>query len=74
MSIVIFAVVGGALVLAVEWPSLWKRKQFREMAAYGLLTAASLTIYSLQSLHVQLPNPLDWIASLYRTFGLAFYD
>lgn len=59
------------VVFIVEFPSLRKLKQYKEMTLFISLIAVSLTIYTMQTLHVPIPNPLDFISMIIEAFGLA---
>jgi len=59
-----------AVMVFLEVPSLWKKGQIRELWSFSLLLLAGTGIGMAQSLHVPIPNPIDWIDHLYRPIGL----
>lgn len=63
-----FSIGFGILVVLLELPPLFKKKQYKEAAIFSLLTISSLTIYAMQTLHYHLPNPLELIKTIYEWF------
>jgi ABC-type Co2+ transport system permease subunit len=64
------AVVLVVLMTALQLPALKRDRQYREMITYLLVAMGSLALFSAQSLNIPLPNPLGWIAGIYRFLGL----
>ncbi|WP_424767393.1 hypothetical protein [Paenibacillus sp. sgz302251] len=58
------------IVFMLELPKLSKAKQFKEIVFFSLLAVGALLIYVLQTLHVNLPNPLLLIEWFYMWLGL----
>lgn len=63
--------VAGILIVAaaialLEIPPLKRERRSRELAVFSALLAASTALAAVQTLHVRLPNPLEWIHSLFN--------
>ncbi|MBS4210003.1 hypothetical protein [Bacillus sp. FJAT-50079] len=54
------------IIFFIEFPSLWKNRQIKECWLFSMLLLFAFTLNSAISLHFTLPNPLDWIAFLYK--------
>jgi predicted cation transporter len=67
---IIGAAAACMLILAVELPAMRKGKQYKQMAVFFILTVTSVTLYTLEVLHVRLPNPIAMIAQVYKNLGL----
>ncbi|MBP1155813.1 MULTISPECIES: hypothetical protein [unclassified Paenibacillus] len=65
---IILAVAVSIFVILLELPTLYKKKQYKEMVIYSSLTISSLTIYTMQTLNYRLPNPLELISMMYKRF------
>lgn len=64
-------IIGIVLVAAacalIEIPSLRGRK--KELWVFSLLLAFGAALGIASALHVPVPNPLDWIAAVFRPFA-----
>lgn len=54
------------LIIVLEVPPLWKKKQKRELWVYSLLLLFGVGLSIAESLDLNIPNPLDWIAIIYK--------
>lgn len=54
------------LIIVLEVPPLWKKKQKRELWVYSLLLLFGVGLSIAESLDLNIPNPLDWIAVIYK--------
>ncbi len=64
---IIGIVLVGAVCAFIELPSLRGRK--KELWVFSLLLALGVALGIASALHVPLPNPLDWIAAVFRPFA-----
>jgi hypothetical protein len=53
---------------AIEIPSLIKHK--KDLWVFSLLLILGTALCIAASLKVNIPNPLDWIAAVYRPLGI----
>ncbi|TMV46943.1 hypothetical protein FE783_23745 [Paenibacillus mesophilus] len=58
----------GAAIVLIEIPFLRKRSK-KEMWTFAVTLAVALALAVAKSVRVPLPNPLDWIAYLYKPFS-----
>ncbi|MBO9608168.1 MAG: hypothetical protein J7639_19575 [Paenibacillaceae bacterium] len=70
--------VSGIVLLTIgyvwlELPAMRRNKQYKEIAVFSLLVAASLAAGIPLALHVKLPNPLDWIEAALKPVSEAIY-
>ncbi|MBU7318792.1 MULTISPECIES: hypothetical protein [Paenibacillus] len=56
----------GAAIVWLEVPSLVRTKRKKELWVFSLLLALGLGLSIAKSLRLNIPNPLDWIAYLYK--------
>ncbi|MFB5661520.1 hypothetical protein [Alteribacillus sp. HJP-4] len=63
---VLFVITAAILIAIIEVPALSKKKWKKEMWVFGLLLATGTILAVLFALDVQLPTPMDYIASLYK--------
>lgn len=63
---VIGIVAVAALIAMAEVPGLWKKGQRKEVWVFMLLLLLGTGIGIAESLTRKVPNPLDWITSLYK--------
>lgn len=66
--------VGGILATAVvivmlEVPGLWKKRQVKELCLFSALLLLGIGVGIAESLHIPLPNPLDLVSYVYRPIG-----
>lgn len=57
----------------LELPAMRRNKQYKEIAVFSVLTAASLAAGIALALQVKLPNPLDWIEAAMKPMSDAIY-
>ena len=66
MVAVLGIVVVALLVIMIEVPSLLKNGQKKELWIFSFLLVLGLGVSIAHSMHVKLPNPIDWIIQIYR--------
>ncbi|WP_408007522.1 hypothetical protein ACJROX_22950 [Pseudalkalibacillus sp. A8] len=54
------------LIIVLEVPPLWKKKQKKELWVFSLLLLFGVGLSIAESLDLNIPNPLDWIATIYK--------
>ncbi|WP_214626767.1 hypothetical protein [Paenibacillus agaridevorans] len=67
-----------ACICVLEVPRMWRDRQWKELGLFGFLLALGTGISVGLGLDAGLPNPMDWIAMIFRpidslvetTFGL----
>ncbi|MCZ8514017.1 hypothetical protein O9H85_16625 [Paenibacillus filicis] len=57
---------GSAIILWIEVPRLLKTKMIRELWVFSALLLLGTALSAARSMRVQLSNPLDWIAAVYK--------
>lgn len=65
--------IGSVAVGAWEGATLWKEKKRKETVIFAFLMAAAASLFAAQTLNYSLPNPLDWIAAVFRPISKAIY-
>lgn len=69
----IFFVVIAVVIVIIEVPSLLKKKLKKELWVFSILLIFGLGLSIAQSLNMDLPNPIDLIAFLYKPFSEFIY-
>lgn len=68
-----FAIAGivmtAVIIAMLEAPSLWRKREMKELCIMSTLLLFGTGIAIVQSMHIPLPNPLDWIGYVYRPIG-----
>lgn len=67
-----------ACICVLEVPRMWRGRQWKELGLFGFLLALGTGISVGIDLDAGLPNPMDWLAAIFRpienlvetTFGL----
>ncbi|MET3292762.1 UNVERIFIED_CONTAM: putative membrane protein YczE [Brevibacillus sp. OAP136] len=54
------------IICLLEVPSLLKKKQRRELLAFSVLLLVGTGLNIALALHIELPNPMDWIIAVYK--------
>ncbi|MBW5446362.1 hypothetical protein GE107_09850 [Cohnella sp. CFH 77786] len=62
----IFVIIGAAAICWIDVPRLRRNKAVKERWAFGVLLTVAAGLGIAQSMRVRLPNPLDWIFSVFR--------
>lgn len=63
----IFGIVAAVVLLAaMEVPFLWRKGRNKELWIYACLMVFGLAFALAKSIDLPLPNPTDWIATMYR--------
>ncbi|OAB48345.1 hypothetical protein [Paenibacillus antarcticus] len=57
------------VVIAFEFPPLWRKKLKKEIWAFSLLLLIGSVLGIVQALEVKIPNPLDWVIAVYKPFS-----
>ncbi|WP_199613643.1 hypothetical protein [Paenibacillus alkalitolerans] len=66
MSGIAFIIAAAVIIAIIEVPAMLKKKLKRDLTVFFILLLFGTTTAILQSLHVTLPNPLDWITFVYK--------
>ncbi|WP_438347375.1 hypothetical protein ACP8HI_16945 [Paenibacillus sp. FA6] len=53
-------------IIAIEVPSLRRRKLKKELWAFSLLLLFGTVLGIAQALHIKIANPLDWVIAIYK--------
>jgi len=53
-------------IIAIEVPALWRKKLKNELWVFSLLLLFGTVLGIAQALHINIPNPLDWIIAVYK--------
>ncbi|MDQ8735187.1 hypothetical protein [Paenibacillus sp. LHD-38] len=53
-------------IAILEVPALRKKKWKKELWVFSVLLLIGAGLSIAQSLHVKIPNPLDWISFIYK--------
>lgn len=59
---IIGIVVAMSIIAAIEVPALLNKRWTKELWVFSILLIIGTTLFIAQSLHAQIPNPLDWIS------------
>ena len=54
-----------ALIIAIEVPPLLRKKLKKELWVLSIILFIGTTLGITQALHIELPNPLDWMIFVY---------
>jgi Na+/melibiose symporter-like transporter len=74
MFFIIVIVVIALIIMMIEVPSLLKKKQKKELWAFSILLVFATGISILHVQKVDLPNPHDWIAFIYKPLSDMIYS
>lgn len=65
-----WAIIGilavGGIIINIEVPLLLKQKSKKELWIFSILLFVAIGLSIAQSLRIKLPNPLDWVAYVYK--------
>ncbi|MBP1155543.1 MULTISPECIES: hypothetical protein [unclassified Paenibacillus] len=71
---VITGILAAGIVIAVfEVPPLLKRKLKKELFVFLFLLVFGMGLSIAQVMHVNIPNPLDWIKVVYKPLSDVIY-
>ncbi|RJX37320.1 hypothetical protein D3P09_23495 [Paenibacillus pinisoli] len=62
-------VLTAVLIAMLEVPAMRKRRLKKELFLFFAILLLAAGIGIAQSLHITLPNPLDWVAAVYGPIG-----
>lgn len=74
MLVSIVIVVIALVIIMIEVPSLLKKKQKKELWAFFILLVFATGTSILHVLKINLPNPHDWIAFIYKPLSDMIYS
>ncbi|MDR6882467.1 hypothetical protein [Bacillus sp. 3255] len=63
----ILAAAGAIFIF--EAPALFKGRFMKELWLFSILLVVGTVLSILISLHVEIPNPIDWIIIIYKPFS-----
>ncbi|MBK5461543.1 MULTISPECIES: hypothetical protein [unclassified Peribacillus] len=55
-----------AVIIAIEAPSLLRKKLKKELWIFSILLLFGTALSVAQALNIKIPNPLDWITAIYK--------
>lgn len=58
--------MAGVTIALIEVPALLKKNRKKELRVFSILLVLGIGLSISQSLDVRIPNPLDWIAVVYK--------
>ena len=64
VSLTLFCVI----ICVVEIPKMLKARLYRELCIFSVLLASGFVIGILKSLDLAVPNPSDWVTTIYSPF------
>jgi hypothetical protein len=67
MWIIVGILAVASIAAAIEIPSLHRDK--KELWVFSILLLSGTGLSIAESLEANIPNPLDWIAAVYRPLG-----
>ncbi|NQX60053.1 hypothetical protein [Paenibacillus qinlingensis] len=53
------------MIIVIDAVPLWKRKMNRELVLFFFLLLVGTGLNLAQTLHMEIPNPVDWIKAFY---------
>ncbi|UAL50642.1 hypothetical protein LIT32_15590 [Bacillus sp. CMF21] len=60
----ILVIVG--VIIAIDVPSLLRKKEKKELLVFFILLLIGTSLSIAQALHIKIPNPVDWITVIYQ--------
>lgn len=73
MSAIIGILMASAIMIVIEVPALWKKNLKKEIQAFSVLLLFGAGLSIAQILRMKIPNPLDWITTLYKPMSDAIF-
>ncbi|MFF2289819.1 hypothetical protein [Peribacillus butanolivorans] len=55
-----------AMIIAIDVPSLLRKKLKKELWIFSVLLLFGTALSISQALNIKIPNPLDWITAIYK--------
>lgn len=55
-----------AIIIAIDVPSLLRKKLKKELWIFSVLLLFGTALSIAQALNIKIPNPLDWITAIYK--------
>ena len=55
-----------AVIIAIDVPSLLRKKLKKELWIFSILLLFGTALSIAQALNIKIPNPLDWITAIYK--------
>ncbi|WP_274653104.1 hypothetical protein [Paenibacillus humicola] len=66
---VMVGILSAAAIFLIEVPNLFKKRLMKELTVFLFLLLTGTALSILLSLHVKLPNPVDWLTFIYQPFS-----
>lgn len=66
MGSVVGIIIAILIICFIEVPALIRKQQKRELWAFSVLLLIGTCLNIALALHIELPNPLDWIIAVYK--------
>ncbi|MFY0758016.1 hypothetical protein AB1K32_03920 [Metabacillus dongyingensis] len=60
----ILVIVG--VIIAIDVPSLLRKKEKKELWVFFILLLIGTSLSIALALHIKIPNPVDWITVIYQ--------
>jgi len=77
LAVVITGIIAATIAIAmIEVPSLVRRRLRKELWVFLTLLILGAGLSIAQSMHAFIPNPLDWMKTIYQPLGdalMGFY-
>ncbi|WHZ56134.1 hypothetical protein [Metabacillus hrfriensis] len=54
------------VIIAIDVPSLLRKKEKKELWVFFILLLIGISLSIAQALHIEIPNPVDWITVIYQ--------
>jgi len=61
-------IVAAIIIMAIEIPTLWKKKLTKELWVFSILTLIAVGLGIAQSLHLDIPSPLNGVRIVLQPF------
>mgnify|MGYP001100926555 CR=1 FL=1 len=62
------------IIMMIEVPPLLKKRLKKELWVFGILLLLGAGLNIAEGLHIDIPNPLDAIAIIYRLISYNIFD
>lgn len=69
MWVILGILLTATIILIIEVPSLFKAKMKKEFWVFSILLLFATALSIAKSLQLDIPNPLDWIAVIFKPFS-----
>jgi hypothetical protein len=66
----IIGIITVTLIIAgIELPTLLKTKKLKDLLVFFVILGLAFVLGCLQAMNITIPNPLDWIAFVFKPAG-----